>query len=245
MDETTYPFDICRSKVQIRHITRHAAEAVERAGRVCYRSEENITRGSAEKFIRMLIKKGHDSVLEHAYASFFITTDRGVSHELVRHRLASYSQESTRYCDYNKSRLQFVLPPISDKLEIAYNPEGTMSTVRWKEGEMPTENEERALGSWLGAMASVSIAYKQMRKGGCSPQTARSVLPNSLQTNVVMTANLREWRHMLQLRTAPAAHPQMREVALLILDHLKCYVPVFVEDICPEEDEAASNPVRV
>lgn len=183
---------------------------IERIGRVCYKSEDKITDDSAEKFIRGIIKRGHESVIEHASLSVKVVCDRGVSHEIVRHRLASYSQESTRYCNYSKDDFGkeiTVIEPFFLKRE----------TDGWYH--------------WLNACEAAEAAYFDMLEFGCSPQEARSVLPNSLKTEIVMTMNLREWRHFLKLRTSPAAHPQIRQVADMILAVFRCNYPVFFDDI--------------
>ena len=185
---------------------------IERAGRVCYKSEGNITCDSAEKFIRGIIKRGHESVIEHATVSFKIICDRGVTHELVRHRLASYSQESTRFCDYTAGKfgneLTFIKPCF------------------WQD-----DNENFKL--WKEAMALVEKNYLALRAKGARPEEARSILPNSLKTEIFVTMNLREWRHFLKLRTAKAAHPQMREVALKIYSILVEKLPAVFDDIQP------------
>ena len=185
---------------------------IERAGRVCYKSEGNIKDDSAEKFIRGIIKRGHESVIEHATVSFKIICDRGVTHELVRHRLASYSQESTRFCDYTAgkfgSELTFIKPCF------------------WQD-----DNENFKL--WKEAMARVEKNYLALRAKGARPEEARSILPNSLKTEIFVTMNLREWRHFLKLRTAKAAHPQMREVALKIYSILVEKLPAVFDDLKP------------
>ena len=185
---------------------------IERAGRVCYKSEGNIKDDSAEKFIRGIIKRGHESVIEHATISFKIICDRGVTHELVRHRLASYSQESTRYCDYSAGKfggeLTFIKPCF------------------WQETD---ENFKL----WKNTMELVEKNYLALRAGGARPEEARSILPNSLKTEIFVTMNLREWRHFLKLRTVKAAHPQMREVALKIYNVLVEKLPAIFDDIQP------------
>ena len=187
---------------------------IERAGRVCYKSEGNIKDDSAEKFIRGIIKRGHESVIEHATISFKIICDRGVTHELVRHRIgASYSQESTRYCDYSAGKfggeLTFIKPCF------------------WQEGDANFK-------IWLSAMELAEKNYLALRAGGARPEEARSILPNSLKTEIFVTMNLREWRHFLKLRTAKAAHPQMREVALKIYKILVEKLPAVFDDIQPQ-----------
>jgi thymidylate synthase (FAD) len=189
--------------------TPWALELIEEAGRTCYKSEDKITKESAPIFAAAILKRQHDSVIEHASATVRFVCDRGVSHEIVRHRLASYSQESTRYCDY-RGEVAFVIPP-------------------WcKEGEY-------GFKAWSEAMEAAEAYYKYLRSFGWKPQQARAVLPNSLKTEVVMTANLREWRHFFRLRTASAAHPQMREVAVPLLLDMRQRIPVIFDGIVVEE----------
>lgn len=185
-------------------------EKIERAGRVCYKSEDKIKDGSAEQFIRGIIKRGHESVIEHASISVIVTCDRGVTHEIVRHRIASYSQESTRYCDYAGDKFGSEITVIEPCFLV---PE----TEGWY--------------LWKNACEMAEATYFDMLAFGCSPQEARSVLPNSLKTELVMTMNLREWRHFIKLRTSPAAHPQMREVAKMILLKFALCYPVFFADL--------------
>ena len=187
---------------------------LERCGRTAYKSENNITDDSAEKFIRNLIKRGHESVLEHFSCTFKIICDRGVSHELVRHRLASFTQESTRYCNY-----------ASDKFG------GELTFIKpcfWKEKENVVFPK---IDRWKAAMQFCEQEYKCFLNKGATLEQARIILPNSLKTEIVMTANLREWRTILKLRTAKDAHPQMRQIALMILEILKQKLPVVFEDI--------------
>lgn len=183
---------------------------IEKAGRTCYKSEDRITDESAENFVRMLMERGHESVLEHESITVRFVCDRGVSHETVRHRIASFSQESTRYCNYSGNRfgnqITFIKP--------CFLEEGTDGYKLWKQAMFIAEKEYFALLNW-----------------GCTPQEARSVLPNSIKTEIVMTANLREWRHFLKLRTAKAAHPQMRELTVPLLEELQRQIPVVFDDI--------------
>lgn len=183
---------------------------IEAAGRTCYKSEDKITDGSAEKFVRGIIKRGHEAVIEHGSLSVRFVCDRGVSHEIVRHRMASYCQESTRYCNYGKGKFGEEITVI----EPCFWPEG--SDLYW---------------AWKNACLISEQCYFSLLKSGATPQEARSVLPNSLKTEVVMTADLREWRHFLKLRCAAAAHPDMRVVANMLLTLLKQTYPVFFEDI--------------
>ena len=183
---------------------------IEAGGRTYYKSEDKITEGSAEKFIRGIIKRGHEAVIEHGSLSVRFVCDRGVSHEIVRHRIAAYCQESTRYCNYANDQFNgeiTVIKPI-------FFGEDTPVYCIWKR-----------------CCETAEIAYFDLLNEGCSPQEARSVLPNSLKTEVVMTADIREWRHFIKLRNSPAAHPQMREVAGMLAVLFKDNYPVFFEDI--------------
>ncbi|MBR1616320.1 MAG: FAD-dependent thymidylate synthase [Treponema sp.] len=183
---------------------------IERCGRVCYKSEDKITSSSAETFCRGIIKRGHEAVLEHASVTVKFTVDRGVSHEIVRHRLAAYCQESTRYCNYTGEKFGKEITVIKP--------------LFWPEDSL----QYRA---WRGLCETAEETYFGLMHTGAKPEEARAVLPNSLKTEVVMTANLREWRHFFKLRTAPAAHPQMRQVAIMALALMKAAIPVIFDDI--------------
>lgn len=184
---------------------------LERYGRVAYKSEDNVSDGSAERFIKMLIKLGHESVLEHVSVSCKFIVDRGVSHELVRHRIASFTQESTRYCNYQGEKFG-----------------GEITVIQ------PTDlSYDQLIGPWMEVMTHAEDAYMKLINAGVSPQIARSVLPNSLKTEVVMTANLREWRHFFKLRRSPQAHPQMREVANILFKDFREKLPIIFEDLDP------------
>lgn len=185
-------------EVKLLWITLEPVRAIERAGRVCYKSEEKITDVSADKFIGMLISKGHEAMIEHAVASLLFICDRGVTHEFVRHRLVSYAQESTRYCNYAKDKFGKEISVIK--------PPG-----------LSIEQE----GVWEFACRTAESRYLDLISSGVSPQIARSVLPNCLKTEIVATANFREWRHILKLRRSLAAHPQIREIMELALGILK------------------------
>lgn len=185
-------------------------ERLEECGRVCYKSEDSITEGSAEKFLKGIISKGHEAVLEHCSFTVKFICDRGVSHEIVRHRLAAYCQESTRYCNYSKDKYNNEITVI----EPCYLTQGTETYARWEKACIEAES-----------------AYFDLLNAGCSPQEARAVLPNSLKTELVMTADIREWRHFLRLRCSKAAHPQIREVATQLLEALQWDLPVLFGDI--------------
>lgn len=187
-------------------------EQIERAARTCYKSEDKITdqAESAKKLIRKLIEKGHEAMLEHSSLTVKFVCDRGVSHELVRHRMASFAQESTRYCNYSDDKFESQITVI----EPCYLKNGT-----------------EAYGEWFNAMVEAEYRYFDLLELGLSPQEARAVLPNSLKTEVVMTANYREWRHIFDLRCNRAAHPQMRELMLPLLKDLYGRIPVIFDDI--------------
>lgn len=185
-------------------------KSIEEAGRVCYKSEDKITEDSAEKFVAGIIKRGHEAVLEHESIRVKFIVDRGVSHEIVRHRLAAYCQESTRYCNYSKGQF-------GEEITV-------IEPCFW-------DKDSDLMRDWRSAMRMAENHYLELLHQGASPQEARSVLPNSLKTEVVMTANLREWRHFFKLRTALAAHPQMREVAIALLKEFQKLVPVVFDDI--------------
>ena len=182
------------------------------AGRVCYQSE---SKSEDAAFVRKRIKQGHESVLEHEKISVRIICDRGVSHELVRHRIASYSQESTRYCNYSKGK---------------FGSELTFIRPYWDDRSIRAEMI-RLRACWQEACLNAEWSYKKMIDMGCTPEAARAVLPNCLKTEIVMTANLREWRHFFKLRCAPAAHPDMRIIANMLLTAFKDVVPVVFDDI--------------
>lgn len=209
---------LVKPSVEILAISQYPLGVVEQAGRTCYKSEDKITHDSAPKFAEMILKRGHESVLEHASATVRFICDRGVSHEIVRHRIASFSQESTRYCDYEGGHVAFVVPPWVDMWE------GEFEFTEYL--DPCTECAE-----WFNHMLYSERHYKALRDKGWRPEQARSVLPNSLKTEIVMTANFREWRHFFKLRTAPAAHPQMREVAIPLLKMMQERVPVVFDDI--------------
>lgn len=183
---------------------------IEKIGRVCYKSELNITQDSAAKFIANIIKSGHESVIEHEKISVRIVCDRGVTHEIVRHRIASYSQESTRYCNYTNERFGKELTLIKP--------------IFWDESSEEYE-------CWLETMKKIEDSYNFLMERGVKPQEARSLLPNSLKTEIVVSMNLREWRHFFRLRTSLRAHPQMREIACAILDEFKKRIPIIFDDI--------------
>ena len=191
---------------------------IEWAGRTCYKSENKITEKSAKEFVAMILKRGHHSVIEHEYMTVRFICDRGVTHELVRHRLVAYSQESTRYCNYSKGKHGGEITVIKPCFWNFFGAPGSSEYIMWKR-----------------ACATAEECYLELLDLGASPQEASSVLPNSLKTEIVATANLREGRHIFTLRTAKAAHPQMREIMVPLLKEVQRRVPVLFDDIIPFE----------
>ena len=193
---------LVKPSAEIMYATPNILSLLEEAGRICYKSEANITEESSKAFVAMLIERGHESVIEHACVTVKFICDRGVSHEIVRHRLASYSQESTRYCNYSSMNFKFIIP-----------------------GDFELDKEDIIL------LCAIEDHYNHCLKNGRTPQQARYFLPNGLKTEIIMTANLREWRHFFKLRTAQAAHPQMREVAIPLLKEFQETIPIVFDDI--------------
>ena len=176
---------------------------IERIGRVCYKSEHRITSSSAAPFVRNIIERGHESVLEHISITVRFITDRAIANELVRHRIAAYSQESTRYCNYK------------DKIEFIY----------------PKNVSDKQLQLIMEACACAATTYQALIADGATPEVARDVLPLCTKTELIATYNLREWRHILRLRTDKAAHPKMRELMQTLLQFFQRLVPIIFDDI--------------
>ncbi|MBU1169385.1 MAG: FAD-dependent thymidylate synthase [Proteobacteria bacterium] len=199
---------IVKPSVELLWITENPESQIELAGRTCYKSEDKITPDSAQLFSRKMREHGHHAMIEHAVASFRIITDRGITHEIVRHRLASFAQESTRYCNYSSDKFEnqcsFIEPP-------------------------NLTDTQREL--WERACLDAEKSYFSLLEAGCSAQIARSVLPTCLKTELVMMANFREWRHFITLRGAKAAHPQIRPIAQGVLDILMKHAPGIFEDL--------------
>lgn len=182
--------------------TPNAEQLIERAGRTCYKSEERITQDSARKFVEMINARGHVSVIEHANATIKIRTDRGITHEVVRHRIAQYSQESTRYCNYGKDKFGNEITVIEPPFHIVCGDD--------------MDKLEAMLNEWDGAMLDAERHYMSLIDLGAPPELARSVLPNSLKTEIVITYNFRQWMHFLNLRLSnKRAHPQIRQIAFM------------------------------
>jgi len=206
---------------------------LEDAGRTCYKSEDKATDDSAGKFIRGIINRGHESVIEHAVYTARIIGDRSMSHQLVRHRIAAYSQESQRYCDYGKKGLQVVCPP-----SIGYLAPGTwehraglgcMSV--WDHEGCGTDLDSNRLCKWLDNRRREYKEYLDLREDGIPPEDARSVLPNATKTEVVSTFNLRQWRHVFRERALnKRAQWQIRQIMCSLLRQMASRLPVIFGD---------------
>jgi len=183
---------------------------IEQAGRTAYKSEGIITNDSYKRFVEMIIKRGHEAVLEFGNMVVHFVTDRGISHELVRHRLCSCVQESTRYCNYSKDKfgneLSFIRPSFP-----CQDPDELNSSFR----------------AWKAQMEESEQQYLLCIKEGWQPQQARSILPNCTKTEVVVKANFREWRHIFKLRAiSKAAHPDMRKLMIPLYEQCRKECPV-------------------
>ena len=197
---------------------------IERIGRVCYKSEDKISEDgeTAKKFVKMLIDREHEAMIEHSLLSVRFTVDRGISHELVRHRIASFAQESTRYVNYSLDKFGNEINVID--INGGINLDNKMKDVN-------ALDIAGIVYEWKMAMQDAEKHYMKMIELGATPQIARSVLPNSAKTEITITANYREWRNFFKLRTANTAHPQMREVTVPLLKELKIRLPIIFDDI--------------
>lgn len=183
---------------------------IERAGRICYKSENNITDDSCITFCKNILNRGHEAVIEHSQLSVKFTIDRAIANELVRHRIASYCQESSRYCNYSKNKfgneIKVIIPEELENDVVNYSV--------WYESCMHSEN-----------------AYMALLSNNVKPELARNVLPLSTATEIIVTTNIREWRQIFRLRTSQFAHPQMRSIMISLLKELKEKIPVLFDDI--------------
>lgn len=206
---------IIKPTAVIESSTSNLEEVIEAAGRTCWKSEDKIEPGSAGPFIERIKSFKHESVLEHGAITVRFVMDRGVSHELVRHRVASFSQESTRYCNYSKGKF-------SEELVF-------IEPCFWQDDS--TAEQVALYDLWHDVCFHAEENYMKLLERGATPQEARSILPNSLKTEVVMTANPREWRHVFRLRCDRAAHPQMREVMLPLFKQFCERWPALFNDV--------------
>lgn len=222
---------------------------IELAGRTCYKSEDKMGEGSDERLIEKLKSLKHESVFEHGVISVKFVTDRGVTHELVRHRLAAFSQESTRYCNYSKDKFgneitvinPFFFDPMEERRHvrlplISFKDEAKFGGGREIEIEDGIGVEMNSLDIWLISCLVAEWGYNTLiEQFGKKPQEARSVLPNSLKTEIVVTANVREWRHILRMRTSHEAHPQIRQIMVPLAHTLASRWPILFGDFSEVE----------
>jgi len=208
---------------------------IEEAGRTCYQSQQQeITQESAERFIRMIIKRGHESVIEHSIITVkFSNISRGLTHEFVRHRLGSFSQESTRYVDYARKD---DMNPDLDKFEITI----IAPPHRSIEEEILLEDGTKIKATEIGAQ--IESYYRALRKSGWAPEDARQLLPIGIKAQITSTFNFRQWRHIFKERTSKFAHWEIRTVFVKLLEEFKQIIPVVFEDFVPGERDKNGHP---
>lgn len=183
---------------------------IERACRTCYRSEDKITEDSYKNLIKNCVNRGHESVLEHEKITVRLTCDIGVYKDLTRHRIASFSIESTRYCNYGKDKwdnqIKFIKP-------------------------CNIEGDSELYSNWVGTMDFVEKEYIAMSKNGATPDQMRMILPHSTAAEVTMTANIREWKHIFELRCSKRVHPSVQQVMIPLLLYFKEKMPEIYESV--------------
>ena len=197
---------------------------IERACRTCYRSENLITEDSYKRLLTNCLNRGHQSILEHEKITVRMICDIGVYKDLTRHRFGSFSIESSRYCAYNKGKfdneIKFIKPVFYKESWTDKNYEGSAMNI----------DEEKSM-IWYDTMENIEDSYMDMAKLGCTPDEVRMILPHSTAAEVTMTANIREWRHILDLRTKKMAHPSVRQILIPLLLKFKKDMPELFEDI--------------
>jgi thymidylate synthase (FAD) len=193
----------------------HEAKLIELAGRTAYKSENKITETSYDLFIRKIIKRGHEAVIEFGSMTVKFVTDRGISHELVRHRVCSFLQESTRYCNYGQEKFG-----------------GEITVIQPSTWEIWTESMRI---DWKDSVRVAETRYLNLLRIGSTPQQARAILPNSLKTEIVIRTNFREWRHIFRLRAiSKAAHPDMRALMIPLYEYCRKLLPCVFDMGKPE-----------
>jgi thymidylate synthase (FAD) len=229
-------------------------QTIEDAARISHRSEDGQTDESYQRFIEAVVmKKGDWSVVEHVSLSVDFCVDRGITHELVRHRLFSYTQESTRFVNYEKKMPPSFIYPKPDvvcEYCLAGNPTRYVDIVGKAPVWQHNTSDGRFLGDcayiaeWLFAIDNIEASYRALLKQGWRPQEARSVLPNALASRIRMTGNLRSWRWFLMMRTTTETHPQMREVTIPLLKEFQDFIPILYDDIIPNRSQAEATALR-
>ena len=195
---------------------------IEKIARTCYKSENLINEQSAEKMIKKLVDMNHLAMIEHFSVSVLFTCDRGVTHEIVRHRVASFAQESTRYVNYSRDKFGN---------EIGYIDIAGGIALDTKMRNLPVETIDAIISEWNQACIDAEKHYMKMLELGATPQIARSVLNNSTKSDINVTMNLREWRHFFELRCDSPAHPQMRELVIPLLKEMSELIPIVFDDL--------------
>lgn len=211
---------------------KYILKFLEPIARTCYKSNDKITEDSAEKMIQNLLKRGHEAMIEFYDIVVLFTCDRGVSHEIVRHRLASYAQESTRYCNYSKDKFDRGITYI--KIDDIFELEVGKTLSHPTNGTTKLITEEDVLhwyNVWYEAMENAEKYYLELTNSYCPAQLARSVLPNSTKTEINVKFNLRQWRHFFSLRCAAPAHPQMRQLTIPLLHEFQEKIPIIFDDL--------------
>lgn len=213
----------------------YLVEHVERCGRICYKSEDRITEGSSEQFVNRIRRSGHESVLEHASLTAIVICSRACSHQLVRHRIAAYSQESQRYCNYGKKdTLQVICPPSIGLAPGDYESFGRMIRQDGKVIDLPDRQTK-----WIHLIDDTYTEYKAELLSGVRPEDARYVLPNATKTELAVTFNLRQWRHVFQQRALNKhAQWEIRDIFIGVLRDLKSRLPAVFCDL--DSDDTAT-----
>ncbi len=200
----------------------HLLEHVERCGRICYKSEDKITNDSANKFVEKICKNQHESVLEHFSVTAIVICSRACSHQIVRHRIGTYSQESMRFVNYGKDNtLQVVCPP-SIGLEPGDYSTAPGGTIFIDGTRFQVRNVRY---SWLKQIESAYEEYRHELADGVRPEDARYVLPNATKTELAVTYNIRSWKHFFKMRCSSKAQWEIREIAIAIQDDLRSRFP--------------------
>lgn len=211
--------ELVKPKIEFKDMNNKGLKLIEEAGRTCYKSENKIKEGTDEIFAKKIIKNNHEAILEFGWACYRIICNRGVTHELIRHRLFSFAQESTRYCNY-KGGIQFIIPYWSEKIT-----EGKYNTFDINKKDY---NSKELI--WLKHKLQSEDTYQNMLKLGQTPQDARDNLPIATKTEIVVAGNFREWRHFFSLRLPKNAHPQIREISPMILEDITKRIPVVFDE---------------
>ena len=197
---------------------------IELAGRCCYKSEDKITDDSCIEFVQNLLNRGHLAMIEHSFLSVKFICNRGFTHEMVRHRLCAFAQESTRFVNYSKdkhgSEITVIRPPFLHESKRPM-PED------WKHDANFLNNEL----DWLAAMKHAELSYLKLISNGCTPNEARGVLPIDVKTEITVSCNLREWIHIFKMRTPNTAHPSMQQLMRPLCTELKTRIPLIFDEL--------------